>query len=157
MSKIKSVLFVCTGNSCRSVMAEGLLKKYLKEQGRNDIDVKSAGVCAIDDMKPTVETVEIMRKAGVDVSAFKSRCLTDELINKSDLILVMAAHHMDDIIKRVPGAAPKVHMLKACGLDTDTGTYDELDIPDPIGHPIGYYKFVLEIIEKEIKRISKLL
>ena len=134
-------------------MAEGLLKKYLKELVREDIEVKSTGVCAIDDMTPTRETIEVMKKEGVDVSFCKSRCLTEELIKKSDLILVMASHHMDEIIKRVPDAAGKMHLLKQYGLETDEETCEDLDISDPIGKPISYYEQVLSTIKKEVKRI----
>jgi protein-tyrosine-phosphatase len=150
MGKIKTILFVCTGNSCRSVMAEGLLKKYLKDEGRDDIEVASAGVRAIDGIEPTKEAIEVMRSEGADVSNHRSRGLTDELIKKADLILVMSAHHMDDIVNRVPEAASKVHMLKEqpCACE-DTG------IEDPIGRPVSFYREVLAAIKKELKRILK--
>lgn len=96
-------------------MAEGLLKKYLKEEGRDDIEVKSAGIGALDGMSPTNETIEVIRKVGVDASGFKSKYITEELIKKSDLILVMAAHHMDFVIRMVPEAAKKTHLLKQYG------------------------------------------
>lgn len=158
MHKISSVLLVCTGNSCRSIMAEGLLKKYLKKEGKEDIEVKSAGVRAIDGMTPTAETVEVMKKEGVDVSGFRSKCLTHDLIKKSDLILAMALHHMDEIIKTAPDAAPKAHLLKQYGLEPDdVEAREDPDILDPIGKPISYYERVFETIKKEIERIAKLL
>ena len=157
MSKIKSVLFVCTGNSCRSIMAEGLLKKYIKEEGKEHIKVSSAGVYAMNDMIPTPETIKVMKEAGVDVSTFRSKFLTDELIKGSDLILVMTSDHIDDIIKRVPEATKKVHLLKQYGLETDTGACEDLDILDPIGQPLSYYKRVRDVIGEEIKRIVSIL
>lgn len=158
MHKIRSVLLVCTGNSCRSIMAEGLLKKYLKKEGKEDIEVKSAGVRAIDGMTPTTETIEVMKKEGVDVSGFRSKRLTRDLIKKADLILVMASHHMDEIIKIVPDAAPKARLLKQYGLETlMEEAYEDPDILDPIGKPISYYEQVFEAIKKEIERIAKLL
>ena len=157
MHKIKSVLLVCTGNSCRSIMAEGILRKCLKELGKGDIEVTSAGICAIDNMAPTLETIEVMKKEGIDVSSCRSRCLTDELIKKSDLILVMASHHMDEVIRRVPNAVRKIHLLKQYGLKTDVKTCEDLDIPDPIGGPIDYYEQVLNTIKKEVERIAPTL
>lgn len=157
MARIKSVLFVCTGNSCRSIMAEGLLRKALKEIGREDIEVVSAGISAFNGSSPTEETVTVMRREGVDVSAFKSKSLTDEMIKKADLILTMAAHHMDEVIRRVPAASLKTHLLKQFGIDSDTMTCEELDVRDPIGRPIDEYERVLASIKKEIKRIINLI
>lgn len=157
MAKVKSILLVCTGNSCRSVMAEGLLKKYLNESGREDIEVSSAGTGAIDGLPPTSEAIEAMRQEGVDISSFKSRSLTEEMIMNADLVLVMAAHHMDDVIRRVPEAAKKTHILKQYGLDTDMEACEDLDIPDPIGRPAAFYRHVLGLIKKELERIVPLL
>ncbi len=157
MGNIKSVLLVCTGNSCRSVMAEAILKKALKEAGKEYIAVESAGISAIDGMGPTQETIEVLRKAGLDASGIRSRSLTDEMIKKADLILVMAAHHMDDIIHRMPEAASKTHLLKQFGLKCENKSCEDLDISDPIGKPVGVYTQVRADIKKEIDRIVGLL
>ncbi|MDP3791223.1 MAG: low molecular weight protein arginine phosphatase [Candidatus Omnitrophota bacterium] len=157
MKNIKSVLLVCTGNSCRSIMADGLLKKYLKELGKSDIEVISAGVHAIDGMAPTKETIEVMKKEGIDVSGFRSRSLTEDHIKKADLILVMAGHHMDDIITRVPHAASKVHILKQFGLKHDQKACEDIDIADPIGRDRGFYEEVLLTIKEEMSRVAKIL
>lgn len=133
------------------------MKKYIKELGKDDIEVSSAGVHAIDDIGPTKETVEVMKKEGVDVSGFKSRALTNELIKRSDLILVMAGHHMDDIITRMPDAATKTHILKQFGVEFETQGCEELDIADPIGRPVDFYEEVLSEIKKEMKRIAGIL
>lgn len=148
---------VCTGNSCRSIMAEGLLKKALKELGKSDIEVKSAGTGALDDAAPTRETIEAMRKVGIDVSDFRSKSLKDEDIIKADLILVMAAHHMDEIIRRVPEAVSKTHLLKQFGQISDANACEDLDIFDPIGRPGEDYERVLQEIRKEIKRVAGIL
>ena len=112
MGKIHSVLFVCTGNSCRSVMAEGLLKKKLKELGKDDIVVRSAGVRSINDYPPTDETIEVMKGEGVDISRFKSTVLNNKLIIGADLILVMSAMHKAEIIRWTPEASAKTFLLR---------------------------------------------
>lgn len=157
MSKIKSVLLVCTGNSCRSIMAEALLKKYLKELGKSDIEVESAGVQAMNGSRPTQETIDVLKEECVDVSDFKSKRLLEESIKKADLILVMASHHMDDIISKSPEAANKIHLLKQFGSKCESQACEDLDVPDPIGHDRDFYKEVLQIIKKEMKRIAEIL
>ena len=157
MAKIKSVLLVCTGNSCRSVMAEGLLRERLKSLGENGITVSSAGVSAIDGLRPTRETIEVMKREGLDLSGFKSKSLTDGMIISSDLILVMAASHMDDIIRRLPEAASKTRILKQYGRLDHLRVSEDLDISDPIGKPIEVYEEILGEIKKEVDRIARII
>jgi len=157
MGKIRSVLFVCTGNSCRSIMAAGLMKDALKRLGKEDIKVSSAGVSAVDGFHPTPETIEVMKKAGMDVSGMRSRRLTDEIIRGADLILVMAAHHRDDIISRVPEAASKTHILREYGKTPHAGVCESPDIFDPIGRPEEFYEYTRGEIKKEVIRIAQML
>lgn len=157
MGKIKSVLFVCTGNSCRSVMAEGLLKKYLKELGKDDIEVHSAGIMPLGGLPPTEETIQTMKEEGVDVSGVRSHSLTDEMIRKADLILVMERLHKEEIIRRIMQAVSKTYLLKEFDNPEKTGRRENSDIPDPIGRPMKYYRYCISMIKKEIERIAKSL
>jgi len=138
-------------------MAEGLLKRSLKYLGKGNIEVQSAGVGAIDGMAPTRETIEVMRREGIDVSALRSKALTEKIILDADLILVMAAHHMDDVIRMVPEAVSKTHLLKQLASSGDTYACEEMDIRDPIGRSVEFYENILGEIKKEIKRIAELL
>lgn len=156
MGKIRSVLFICTGNSCRSVMAEGLMKKYLKEMGRADIEVRSAGILPGGGLIPTPETVMVMKEEGVDVAAYRSKPLTADLIRGADLILVMENIHKEEVLRLDPEAGPRTYLLKEYGI-LPKENHMRLSIPDPIGKPLEYYKGSLAVIKKEIERIAKTL
>lgn len=157
MSGIKSVLFVCTGNSCRSVMAEGLLKKYLKELGRSDIEVASAGTRSLDGLPPTEETINVLKAEGVAMGDFRSRNVTAEMIKNADLILAMEDMHKDEVLRRASEAAGKIFLLKEFGKPDNENHEEGIGIPDPIGRPIEFYKYVLNLIKKETERIAKIL
>jgi len=151
---IRSVLFVCTGNSCRSVMAEGFLKERLVSLKKADIEVHSAGVRALGGMSPTEETVEVMREEGIDISGIRSKNVTVDMIKSSDLILVMEPLHKDEILNVVPAAAKKTYLLKEYGNSSkiDSGSFS---VQDPIGKPMEYYRACRDEIKKETERIVK--
>lgn len=155
MSQVKSILFVCTGNSCRSIMAEGLMKKYLKALKKGSISVRSAGVNALEGYLPTDDTVEVMKKEDVDVSGFRSKRVTENLIRESDLILVMERVHRDFIIRMTPEAAPKTHLLKEFCAKNERNYPENTDIPDPIGKPREFYELSVAIIKDQVKRIAE--
>lgn len=96
--KMKEVLFVCTGNSCRSAMAEGLMKKIVK--GSVNIHISSAGVAAYEGMPASQEAILVMQKLGVDISEHKARRVTDEMLKQADFILVMEQGHTQYILKQ---------------------------------------------------------
>lgn len=149
----KTVLFVCTGNSCRSVMAQGLLRKRLREAGRDDVDVYSAGVSAVNSFGATEETVEVMRQEGVDVSMHISQRVSEDLINRSDIILVMERLHEERIAQLVPRAKNRVFLLKEFAkIDSP-----DLSVPDPIGRPREYYRQTLALIKEAVERLMRLI
>ena len=133
------------------------MKDALKRLGKEGIKVSSSGICAPDGFPPMRETIEAMKREGVDVSGLQSRSLTDEMIRDSDLILVMAVHHMYDIVKRVPQAAFKTHILKQYGRRDDSPACGDLDISDPIGKPMEVYEYILGEIKREVDRIARIL
>ena len=87
--KTKVVLFICTGNSCRSVMAQYLLEKKLKEKARTDVQVLSAGICPVSGMGATGAVQEILSQEGVDASMHRAQKVTKSMLLDADLILVM--------------------------------------------------------------------
>jgi protein-tyrosine-phosphatase len=158
MSDIKSVLFVCTGNSCRSVMAEGLMKKELARLGKSAVTVRSAGVRAVEGFSPTEETVSVMKAQGVDVSDFRSKTVTEDMVEDADVILVMEVMHKDDILRRFPAAASKVFLLKGYKNDAARGGDGrDLGVSDPIGMPLDFYGSCLAEIKNQTERIAKII
>lgn len=157
MNDIKSVLFVCTGNSCRSVMAEGLLKKYLKELGKETIEVDSAGVMNYSGQPPTPETIEVMNKEGIDVSSHRSKNLTRNLIEGADLILVMERMHKDMVVSMVPEASPKTYLLTEFGIDEKGRGSKKYGVQDPLGMSMEGYRICLGVIKNQIERIARKL
>lgn len=149
----KTVLFVCTGNSCRSVMAEYLLKKYLVDQGRKDVDVVSAGTFAFLGMLPTHETAKLIRGIGLDASDHRARRATDDLVRQSDVILTMERRHQEDLMRQFPSEAGRIHLLgEYVGLEPF-----EAEVEDPIGKSEEFYADCFSKIKNAIQKLGALL
>lgn len=153
MSKIKKILLVCTGNSCRSVMAEGFLKKMLEDNG--GYEIKSAGIAAMWGMGPTSEAVQVMSSEGIDISAHKTTPISVEMIQSADLILVMENIHKQSILRYSPEVKDKVYLLSEFGRMEGEDKLVDPNIPDPIGRPLDFYHKVFGIIKESLSRVVK--
>ena len=152
---MKNILFVCTGNSCRSVMAEGLFRKMTAGRA-GEFTVGSAGISAADGFAPTQETVEAMEREGVDVSDHRSRCLTADMARLADKIYVMEDIHRRAVLHLAPEAESKVFLL---GRFAPAGGNSPglLDIPDPIRMSEDFYRNVLVVIRDCVKKLAEQL
>ncbi|MGO8764683.1 MAG: serine hydroxymethyltransferase [Limisphaerales bacterium] len=149
---MKTILFICTGNVCRSPMAEGLFRKAMGNRG--EFRIFSAGIGAIDGQPPTPHSVNAMKEIGIEISAQRSRALTSELVRQADYIFGMTHAHVDTIGLLYPAAAEKTFLLREFD---DSLEQFEKDIPDPIGSPYDVYVHCREQIEQGINSLLKFM
>jgi len=137
-------------------MAEGILRKRLRELARDSIDVCSAGVNALNGLPPSDGTVKVMAEEGVDVSGFSTKNVTADMINRADLILTMTPAHKDEILAIAPEAASKTYLLKEYE-NPSAPASEDLSVHDPMGQPIKEYRTIRDEIKKEIERFVEKL
>ncbi|MGM8215008.1 low molecular weight protein arginine phosphatase [Bacillaceae bacterium W0354] len=143
---MERVLFVCTGNTCRSPMAEAVLKYK-----RSDLEVKSAGIFAGYGQEANPKAIEALQDKGIEFE-HRSQPLTDELMDWADVVLTMTAHHKLNLEMDYPEYRDKVFTLKEYTLNEEDEDLNP-DISDPIGLSKETYVQTLEEIEKYIKRL----
>ncbi|MFH2138628.1 MAG: L-threonylcarbamoyladenylate synthase [Candidatus Omnitrophota bacterium] len=146
-SKVKNILFVCTGNSCRSPMAEGLMKKIIGDN--KYINVSSAGIAAYDGMRASREAIDVLRQEGINISEHRARQVNVDMVKDSDYILVMEQRHKRWIIDKFPFAQERIFALR----EFDPENNGNLSIPDPIGLDLRFYEQVAAVIKDSIERL----
>jgi RpiB/LacA/LacB family sugar-phosphate isomerase len=145
---MKTILFVCTGNVCRSPMAEGLFRRAAA--GRGDFKVLSAGLGAGEGEPPSPNAVRVMQELGIDISGTRSRPLTAEMVREADYIFPMTHGHADTLVVLYRQAVEKIFLLRE--FDDTLETFEK-DIRDPIGGSYEVYQHCRDQIEQGIASV----
>lgn len=153
--QIKNLLFVCTGNICRSPFAQGLFLKLSADKGIKDVAARSAGLFALPGNQATYLAQRVAAEHHVDLAEHKAQIVTADLADLSNLILVMEQHHKNDLVSDFPEASGRVRLLRhfarygsrdrgiadPYGLDNDAYRFCFLDIEDAVS---GLIEFLTE-------------
>jgi len=150
----KTILFVCTGNSCRSVMAEFLLRDRVK--ARDDVEVLSAGTCVFIRSTASSDTLSVLRKEGINASRHQSQGLSSTLLHKADLVLAMTKGHRQQILERLPSVEQRVYLLREFTSER-AGSGTDMDILDPMGKPAQAYADCIVMIKDAVDKLVKLI
>lgn len=143
------ILLVCTGNTCRSPMAEAICKKMLADRFKcsvadladHGVLVMSAGLSASMGGRPSPEAVVVVSQMGSNLSEHESQPVTAQLIRHADVIWTMTRAHRHEIVSQWPEAASRTSVL----------SLDQCDIADPIGGPAEFYERCAVQIQKELE------
>jgi glycine hydroxymethyltransferase len=145
---VKSVLFVCTGNICRSPIAEGLFRRLIGN--RKDIEVASAGVHAVRGQPPSLYAVEVCEEDGVDISNLRSQPLIAALVDQATHIFGMTGAHLESIHMLFPHGADKAYLFREF---EEPGATVWRDVPDPIGMGRDVYETCARTIKNALPSI----
>lgn len=143
--KEADILFVCTGNTCRSPMAEAITKKLWQAPGKEKIKIHSAGTVALPGFKAAPLTIRTLKERGININSHRSTPLTTKMAEEADLVLVMEQKHKKQVLYLSPSAEGKVFLLKHFALGI------EEDIDDPIGGSQQNYQECVQEIEESLR------
>ena len=144
------ILFVCTGNSCRSPMAAALFDKMAKKNNSNFL-VDNCGTATLVGMSASKNAIDIMRREDIDISAHKSKPINKDFVDWADLILTMEERHREKILQQWPASSAKVFLL------TEFAKEGERDIVDPIGKPPEVYEGLLIDLQYYLPKVIERL
>jgi tRNA threonylcarbamoyl adenosine modification protein (Sua5/YciO/YrdC/YwlC family) len=143
------IVFVCTGNTCRSPMAEALMRQRIANRLKCSVDeledrnvmIMSAGIAAMSGSRASHESVQVMQERGLDLNSHESQPLSERLVRFADLILTMTRGHRETIVAEWPDAAARTKLV----------CRDNVDVSDPIGGPIDRYRRCAEQIDAQLE------
>lgn len=140
------ILFVCTGNTCRSPLAEVLARTEVARRGWTHVEVRSAGAAARDGAPASEGSLRAAEAGGLDLSGHRSTALDSELVEWADLVLVMSRGHLEAV--RSLGGAEKVELLGVFASPDGVGS----EVPDPFGADASRYAETFRVLEELVVR-----
>lgn len=141
-----NILFVCTGNTCRSPMAEGLMNSLAKEKDL-DIIAKSGGIFALSGGRIADNSIEALKEIDIDISQNRSQIINGKLIDEADIILTMSEDHKENLKLNFPNVNEKIFLLNEYAFNI------EKDVGDPYGGNLSEYKIARDEIYKAVEAI----
>lgn len=141
------IMFVCTGNICRSAMAHWMMVKKIEENNLKNIEVFSSGIYAQDGDTPTYEAIEVMKEYGIDLKKHRATNIVSSNIVDMDLILGMTVSHKQELIYLYPELKGKIFTLKEY-VNYDKEGCGNINIKDPWGFDIETYRACNAEIDK---------
>lgn len=144
------LLFICTGNTCRSPMAEGIMKSIVNDKNLS-IDVYSAGISAIEGDKVSSNAVIVLREMGIDISSHKAKQVTKKMLDESDIVLTMTRQHKEILLRSTKGLESKIYTFKEFANNGISS-----DILDPYGGNYNIYKQCSKEIKHEALKVIEI-
>ena len=146
-----TILFVCSGNSCRSPMAAGLLQKKLFPKYGNKVKIHSAGTLGIEKNPATLNAIEVAKEKGVDISSHYSKGIKKDDVAEADIIFALADYHKEYFQQHFSKYIENVFLLKTFATGSDKPL--NVSVNDPIGQSLKVYRNTISQIDKELSRI----
>jgi protein-tyrosine phosphatase len=147
------LLLVCTGNTCRSPLAEALAKAELARRGWRHVDVRSAGVGALPGSPASEGAIRVADRHGLDLSSHRSVLIGEEAVESADLMLTMSPAHLS-VLQTFPGAAGKAAMITAFAAgDFPDAVGWHGSVPDPIGLDDAEYEATFQLLKGLMERV----